>query len=1343
MPLDTGTSRDAVSSNIRTEVAAGKPQKQAVAIALSKAGLSKAAERRAYLMEHGWGKYVEKFCQEGTNKGKPGPCPKTGGATPGKPADSATRPAAKKTAARRKPKATPDSVHASIAHVLSNPSAITPEATTSVVSDLSSLTIPQMKDIHARLGGVGKLTGKKAELAQKIADAAITSVKAGSKTSAAPESVADTRKRLGYDTGTPPASTSSTSTRTVKRGGEPPQTAGGFSLDSSRGFLFNTMTSLLKGFDEHPNEVEGREAIIHAALQLAAMGDAGKPALDVLAQVLQRQPEQNVDQHCEPGTPQAKPGPCATSGQAIESIAAKFPGSESMGKDEVVIPNGDGRYISLESSQKYGGPANGVHIGFFQETPGGDQDFDKNNKKLQPGTIDLMRKLSGVLGELETAKTPASYKAEPKRAALYEKIFRRRGWTLTTSKRGNDKTFAVWQPPAYPSSHAERSAYMMEHGWGKYVERYCDHGPNAHKPGPCPDEGGGSFETVPGGHKGTERANTATRAAVEASAKANASGSAADHRMAARRHRAAQEAHWKEGDEAGVHYTKTMGRKDPETVALAADLLRRTNAHDALHKAHQNAYETHKAAMRAALKSEGGQHAEQRYCDHGPNEHKPGPCPDEGSGSTPTPTPAATSATPAAGPKELPKGTLFEHSKNAVDQQHQNMSVLLAKMVKGEYVPEDVVSDAKHYTNNALARNDKGWNGRFSAYAANAKHYFPPEAFQSEEWGKVKQAFRDARDANAQHISDLGEHVAHLGEYAQKSGNTKIKQNSDDAQFLGREKTAAYATAVKEQEKIYAALNALEKKFPRSKPTGRHLYAERFSEGSSQLRDVEVFPEGTHRGKPYSLADLHDMAINFNRYSAGKKPWVRVPAVLGHEETQEYLERSDLPAAAWGAKAYVGKGTDPDGKPINVLKMNFTDVPQKVARLIKGRRYRTVSAEVYDDIPEGLPGAGTKTKMLRRVAFLGGDIPQCKSIDELPMPEPHSEFDSKYTVVVSSLVPSTAAQFSEPRSVQGATWCFSEQKARSMNRDEMIQQLGDLGVDTSVCTPEMPDPAIAEWLRSLTDEGETPAEETPAEPKPGDTNNLDDMPPEEPTPGSAAPAYDEDAKPEDPEKMGEWAKRMHDKYCSQDNARPMADAPAPGSPTMPTAPKKITTTEHYSELKKKADAALASLTAATKAAEDSAKSQRESAKRQKVTAFCEAMAKPNARGEVHVLPRDLLADNPANVIDHLMSLDDGDDLTKVRKFKEGGKEIAATQLDIAMRRISGGQPFKIGEKFRDPKTGATVADDEAERVRSHAEANRDAYAKAGKTPEQVVEKFSELRKKHPSLTAAQYGVPAA
>lgn len=41
MPLKSGSSKKVISSNIKTEMAHGKPQKQAIAIAYSKAGKSK------------------------------------------------------------------------------------------------------------------------------------------------------------------------------------------------------------------------------------------------------------------------------------------------------------------------------------------------------------------------------------------------------------------------------------------------------------------------------------------------------------------------------------------------------------------------------------------------------------------------------------------------------------------------------------------------------------------------------------------------------------------------------------------------------------------------------------------------------------------------------------------------------------------------------------------------------------------------------------------------------------------------------------------------------------------------------------------------------------------------------------------------------------------------------------------------------------------------------------------------------------------------------------------------------------------------------------------------------
>lgn len=134
-------------------------------------------------------------------------------------------------------------------------------------------------------------------------------------------------------------------------------------------------------------------------------------------------------------------------------------------------------------------------------------------------------------------------------------------------------------------------------------------------------------------------------------------------------------------------------------------------------------------------------------------------------------------------------------------------------------------------------------------------------------------------------------------------------------------------------------------------------------EALAELKDIEIFEAGTYRGVTYVDADLDTMVKNFDEFKDQIKP----VAVIGHDEDQDLLAKSGLPSAGW-VTSLKKVGTK--------LVASFKDVPKVVADLIGKGAYKRISSEIYNDYLG-------KGNALRRVAILGGDVPEVKSLDDI------------------------------------------------------------------------------------------------------------------------------------------------------------------------------------------------------------------------------------------------------------------------------------------------------------------------------------------------------------------------
>jgi hypothetical protein len=528
----------------------------------------------------------------------------------------------------------------------------------------------------------------------------------------------------------------------------------------------------------------------------------------------------------------------------------------------------------------------------------------------------------------------------------------------------------------------------------------------------------------------------------------------------------------------------------------------------------------------------------------------------------------------------------------------------------------------------------------------------------------------------------------------------------------------------------------------------RKKHADRFSERADSIDGAEVFQAGIHRGKEYTQKDLDEMVDNFNKFSTGKKPLMHIPVVLGHEEDQTFLERSDLPAAGWVTRLYR------DG---NTLKADIGEVAKPISDLVKTHRYRTISSEIYDEPPSEVPGKG---KMVRRIAFLGADQPQLKGIADIPMPSAHRE-------QFASGQP-TFLRFHDVKPTPGVPGCYScFAEVTAMDPTQLLQQLQDMGFDVSAFQQLPPETlqAIIDGAQAMQAAQNT---DTAAQPDP----NAAPPNPDDPKGFSDAFAFDDGDLPDaadaamaekfkaSAQKFAARAMKMMEKYCGIDPADPaarnsdspiiktdtagvMADAPAdpvgimtpPAVP--PTPPKKVTMTHQYAEEFKKAlDAAKAEIKAEFAGVKAQTDALEANTRRASITAFCEAM-----RDKGILIPAQLDSGDPKNprptVIDRLFAANHSQ---KVHKFRENGKDVPCTELELQMKEIETGPVLKrYGESvIKSGSTTAAAGEEEKEKVKEHFEQFRERFERAGVTQEGYLKAFESQRKTNRELTAEKY-----
>lgn len=476
---------------------------------------------------------------------------------------------------------------------------------------------------------------------------------------------------------------------------------------------------------------------------------------------------------------------------------------------------------------------------------------------------------------------------------------------------------------------------------------------------------------------------------------------------------------------------------------------------------------------------------------------------------------------------------------------------------------------------------------------------------------------------------------------------------------------------------------------------------------SSKLTVVpgaEVFATGDYPQGKYTLRDLCEMAQNVNRLGPNGLSLHAAPIGLlntvgvGHEEP-----KTDEPACGIVKKARVKPYFDPATKQWEgVLVADLDDVPEELAEKIKSKRFRKVSAEIYDNFSDD---HGNKYgKAIRRVSLLGFEPPAVKRLKDLP--QPVQKFGERFRIT------------KRVQKSPGVYVCFAEWGPQPMNTEAV-----KIAVKSEL--PDMSEEQLNAIAKAVSTVLGDPVVDTPADVAPADTTMADDMPAETETP-TDDPALS--ARQEMIDKlvaMGQDPMSL-DAMSDEDLEALLA--------SLETSEGDV---EQFGDMKKKMFSEIAKIRKEVKDIVAASKAEIDKAKAEvgEYRKFAEAIK----RDQVNEIITDAVTEGrllPSQADLYREQLLKADRNT-VRTFGEGKTATQDTEFNRLVTYVKTKQKIAVfGERVQQPKESADM-DEMTLQVKKFAEEKYGGTSSEFDVGE-YVKKFAELRKKNPKITAEMY-----